>query len=491
MQTSRIAACAALLLLNLPCPAEGGTFRGIWVDAWHPGFKSSAEVSNLVSRTREAHFNAILAQVRRRGDAFYRSDIVPATADTKVAAARFDSLKALIEARDSVSEAPKLEVHAWLVLNAVATLRMPSQENHVFNAHSNWLSQTYAGTRLDGVESGYWLDPGHPEVQRHLAAIVLELASRYDVDGVCLDYFRYPGAQWGYNPVAIERFNKLHGRKDTLPAPDDELWTKFRRDQLTALLRKIYLLCIDAKPSLKISVVGMTFSPPIGPSVQWEGTGTFKRSLQDWRAWAQEGIVDMVVPLVFFKTDTPERAEMFDHWLDFAATHSYERHVVVGTGNYMNLLEEGMHQMRKALSLPNAAGVVVYSYAKTSKETNTWEQFSSALRSVFPQAVGTPDMPWKSKPLKGHLKGIARGLPSSAPMDGATIHLLGPQNRSIVTDATGFYGFVDIEPGTYRVASEAHGFQAVTNSVEIAAGKVTTLNLAVTPAAGGHEGQNR
>ena len=55
------------------------------------------------------------------------------------------------------------------------------------------------------------LDPGLPDVQRFVVDVVLEVVDKYDVDGVHLDYVRYPSRRFGYHPESIGRFVEEHG----------------------------------------------------------------------------------------------------------------------------------------------------------------------------------------------------------------------------------------------------------------------------------------
>jgi uncharacterized lipoprotein YddW (UPF0748 family) len=135
--------------------ADAEQIRGLWVDAWHPGFKTEAEVQRLVKDARAANLNAIFAQVRRRADAFYESSLVPRPSDTNIVPADFDSLRALLQAAHDTSKGPRLEVHAWLVVYPATSLVKPGDPAHVFNSHPDWLSQTHLGAQFDGVDKGH------------------------------------------------------------------------------------------------------------------------------------------------------------------------------------------------------------------------------------------------------------------------------------------------------------------------------------------------
>jgi hypothetical protein len=90
-------------------------------------------------------------------------------------------------------------------------------------------------------------------------------------------------------------------------------------------------------------------------------------------------------------------------------------------------------------------------------------------------------MPWKSTPTTGHLMGTVYAGSVTNPFDGAAVVLSGPASRSQTNDSSGFYGFVDLPPGTYSVRANLPGVGSVTNSVTIAAGAVTTGNLIYVP----------
>ena len=63
-------AALACTLLTLPLRAESHEFRAFWADAFHPGFSDSAQVTKLIGDARAANCNAVVVEVRRRGDAY-------------------------------------------------------------------------------------------------------------------------------------------------------------------------------------------------------------------------------------------------------------------------------------------------------------------------------------------------------------------------------------------------------------------------------------
>lgn len=83
--------------------------RAFWADGFSAGFKTPEQVDLLLQRLRLANCNAIFAQVRKSGDAYYQSRYEPWAADHPQ---RFDSLAYLIEKAHNGK--PRIQVHAWI-----------------------------------------------------------------------------------------------------------------------------------------------------------------------------------------------------------------------------------------------------------------------------------------------------------------------------------------------------------------------------------------
>jgi len=106
--------------------------------------------------------------------------------------------------------------------------------------------------------------------------VLMHLVRQYDIDGLHLDRIRYPeisiagqtpasGASIGYNATSVARFQRRHGipAGSPPPAPNDAAWSQWRRDQVTALVRRIYLSAIAIRPSLTVSAALIAFGGPV------------------------------------------------------------------------------------------------------------------------------------------------------------------------------------------------------------------------------------
>ncbi|MCX7766126.1 MAG: family 10 glycosylhydrolase, partial [Candidatus Sumerlaeia bacterium] len=210
-------------------------WRSFWVDAWHAGFKTAAEVTTMVNTAKNNNYNAVIVQIRRRGDAYYfptAPNIEPRATDI---ATNFDALQEVI----NQAHAQGLEVHAWIPTYLIwSSTTPPTNPNHVYNARPEYLMKDYDGNMY--IAEGYYLDPGNPDANKWNYNVVMDIVQRYDIDGFHFDYIRYPQQNSGYNDVAIARYNAEYGLSGK-PAYTDAQFSAWRRRQITDWLRNTYV----------------------------------------------------------------------------------------------------------------------------------------------------------------------------------------------------------------------------------------------------------
>jgi uncharacterized lipoprotein YddW (UPF0748 family) len=512
--------------------AAQSEFRAYWVDAFGEGIYTEAEITKLVAQTKAANLNALVVQVGRRGDCFCNRAMMPRT-QANIAPLPFDPLDSLI----AKAHAEGIQVHAWIITTAIwNSISAPINPRHVFNTHgpskkgaANWISLRYDGANRAGAD--YLLDPGHPDAADYMVRMYTSVAANYDIDGLNFDRVRlpdqnltaFPGVSaWGYNPVAVDRFQQVTGRTDT-PRPDDAQWLAWRREQITNVVRKVYVETYAIKPNLAISADTITYGyGPVSVPGGWEGTRTYREVLQDWRGWMEEGILDLNIPMNYkrehFTTEPNNQRRMYLEWNEFARDHQYGRQVAIGTAIYLNFVENSVIQVRKALT-PNAngnsaIGWIGYSYrspdclsvapfcgspsrstdASRAELTRAMTQPSahdSVLPPVFSTPAIVPTMPWKTAPTRGHLAGTVTTNTNIA-IDQILVEVRDPETSALVmsrlTDGLGYVAFVDLVPGRYEVlvADDAR----VTGNrqfVRVRAGTVARFALALV--AKGNEGR--
>ena len=438
--------------------------RGLWVDAARPGIKSPAQISRLIRDARAAGFNSLFVQVRYNGEAYYPSELEPRAGEIS---GGFDPLAEVLKQAHDPTTGERLEVHAWLDTVGVWNRRdaLPVDPRHVVRAHPEWISRHQHTTNTG---SGLALDPGVPAVQDHLAAIVRELIGRYAVDGLYLEHLHYPAdtipdsaRAWGFHPRAVERFQRLTGARQPPRAMDAD-WGQFRREQVTAILRRLVLEAGQVRPSLRISagcVTGSAGKPPL----RWESTRAFADVFQDWRQWLREGLLDTAVLKMYFETSI--NPGDWDGWQGFLQANGSARPATVLLGGEFNRTAEILALFRGIREAAAASRVVsgmgIFSYAVPASDLSAAKFFAGLTAppvaadpaALFSEKATVPDQPWKRAARRGRLLGRAGS--AAGGIDGARVELKGRSARSLLADANGWFGAVDLPSGDYALRIRA------------------------------------
>jgi uncharacterized lipoprotein YddW (UPF0748 family) len=561
-----LAATLASALAAAAADPPSAQYRAFWVDTFNTNLSDHADVLAVVNNARAARANALFAQVRRRGDSWYLDSLEgPAeiVAPAKPLAPGFDPLADLIQE----AHAAGIEVHAFVIAAAIwnrhpTVLAPPAWPDHPFNRHGfnqttraiytgrdNWLTRTLLPDSTPGamvtfqghrIGPEFWIDFGHPDAASYTVDILTHLVERYDVDGLHLDRIRYPeisiagqtpstGTSIGYNETSVARFNQHYGRTPgTNPAQNDPLWNQWRRDQVTNVVRRIYLNSIAINPRVKISGSLIAFGGGPTTEASWNAAEAYWRVYQDWRAWTEEGILDIAAPMAYKAEHVAAQRLQWDQWSEWTKNHAYNRSTILGQGGFVNGIEGTLRQVRRA-SAPSttgnfASGFSFYSMATSNiavtnnpfalpspatTPARSFAEFASALtsgRSVdgltryedstenpvpfFATEAVVPDMPWKSSPAAGHLMGFVRDETGAIVDTGAVAIARDPgadppagTRTTIIgaTDGGGFYGGIDLAPGTYRVTVTPVGQPAYTTAcaTEVTAGRVGRFDITI------------
>jgi uncharacterized lipoprotein YddW (UPF0748 family) len=448
--------CALWAILNLPgIPASGAAFRGLWVDAFGPGFFNSAQVKKLAEDCRKYNFNAVFVEMRRRGDAFYDSKYDPRTT---IITTNFDALAEII--KECHNGTPRIQVHCWVVSHFVwAWDKPPSQPDHVFNKHPEYLTKDSLGQKIIG--KGYYLDPGNPDANLTIYHMAKDIVGRYDIDGLHWDYCRYPTPDSGYNEVAIKRFNEEFGLSGQ-PAPKDHRFSDWRRRQVSDFLRWVNADLWEIKPSLVISAAVFA---NLADAVNSRYT--------DWPAWTQRGTVDLCIPMDF----SVHNENVFIPRAEVALTNQGIRGIYIGVGAYANNIQNTLAQLEYVKSR-GFDGTVIYSYRNPNSGIVDQSGALSAIWEKFqPSWTPVPELEWKKR------DGIIKGTITSEngkPVYNAVVTLDGDAKNSERTGPRGDFAFFGVSPGAHSVS--ARGKQVGRSErLTASAGTVVNVSLIVPP----------
>ncbi len=364
-----VLACALLLPSALaPAPAAAAVretrpveMRGLWVV--RTALVSPQEIDRVVDEAAGAGFNALFVQARGRGDAFYRSSIVARSTLLERQPREFDPLGRLI----ARARARKLQVHAWVNVLLTAHFGQPLPHGHVLARHPEWamvprsiataafvatgprrLQMILEAGRSEGDVEGYYLSPSLPEVGEHLEAVVRELVRAYALDGLHLDFVRYPGPSFDYSRAALEAFRRARGGSDTLggPARNPGGWDDYRREVLTALTARL----ADAARGERAGIV-------VSAAVAPDEAQAIHQKFQDWPRWLDDGVLAALCPMTY----TPDN-KLFQQQVELARERAKRGQPVwAGIGAY-RLDPAALIEKVELARHSGASGVLLFSH---------------------------------------------------------------------------------------------------------------------------------
>ena len=466
----------ALAAENNEATTSSARLRAVWASTLGPGLDSPQQITALVGADRKAHLYTIVAQVRHRGITYYKSDLEPLAPPVRILPG-FDPLETLLkEAHETSHSAERLNVYAWFNVFNIAGMRDSDTEltSSVRKLFDEARTLNTSGTKVA------FLDPALPEVQDHLVSLVRECVDRYDVDGINLDYVRYPDNSGGWHPQAVERFNRLTKRSGT-PLPNDVKWNEFRRDQISAFVRRCAAVAWDKRPEALFTINGVGYG---APGSLFEKSAPYTQVNQDWAGWVKEGCLDGVLRMGYKRDHIPAQAKQYRAWADFSLALQQTAggpFVSLGIGGYFNELDGVMAQYSEAEK--RGLGSSIFSYNRplanaekaheTSEDSPLWNRLGS---TIFAEHVAAPDSHWRDK------FGVVavRALRSDgSPADGTEVKITSGAgspasvSRSLKADVCGYAIFFRLTPGSYRIS--APGTDADGKVVKAVAKKVTRV----------------
>lgn len=359
-------------------------YRAVWLTTienldWpHTQIKTPADVERqknelivILDSLQALRINTVMLQTRVRGDVIYPSSIEPFSHVLTGVSGRnpgYDPLAFAIE------ECHKrgMQLHAWLV-----TLPLGKAE-HVNRLGRNALPKKNRAlcTRYRGT---WYMEPGNPATADYITALVKEIVGGYDVDGIHLDYVRYPDTVDGYPDGSLY---VRHGRRMSL--------AEWRRNNITRIAAAVYAAVKELKPWVRVSCA------PLGKynnltrysSLGWDAYNTV---YQDAQGWLRDCIMDAVFPMLYFKDNN-----FYPFVLDWCE-NSHGRHVAPGIGIYRLLSHYGgwppveiERQMRTSRSA-KADGVVMFRAAHLLGNAGGARD---VYTKVYDRAAFVPPMDW-------------------------------------------------------------------------------------------------
>lgn len=373
-----------------------------------------AEARALLDQSVALGLNALILQVRPSADALYASPLEPWSEfltgrQGRAPAGGLDPLAWWVDQ----AHRRGLELHAWFNPYRArhSAARSPSSASHVARRRPD-LVRRYGDQ--------WWLDPGEPDAAAHTLAVIRDVATRYDIDGVHVDDYFYPYPVKG--PADAD-----------LPFPDEPAWRRYRagggmlsrddwrRDNVDRLVEALYRQVHAVRPSLRVGISPFGIGRPAlrPPGVQ--GFSQYDGLYADVERWCAEGWFDYLAPQLYWPIASPGQPfeVLADHWL---AHNPHRRHLWpglfsdrVGKGPTPWPAGEVVDQIA-ALRRRAAAGIGGHCHFSLSVLATGRGGLAERLRrEAYAEPALVPPTPW--------LDATPPALPSARPLDAAAHEL--------------------------------------------------------------------
>ena len=313
-------------------PSASEEMRGVWVSSvYNLDYPSSpttdpdklkAEADEILDNCVKWGLNAVFLQVRPSGDALYKSDLFPwskyLTGSVGTAPQDgFDPLEYWVEAAHKRG----LELHAWI--NPYRITRSKDTEwNSLPSTHPAKMNPDWVVKYSDG---NYYFNPGIPEVRDLVTRGAVEIVQNYDVDGLHMDDYFYPGTD--FNDAAT--YQKYGSSFSNI--------ADFRRDSVNQLVAQLDTAVHNIDPDIQfgISPSGIWANKSTDPrGSNTNGSEHYVSSYADSLYWIENGLVDYIIPQIYWEIGhkLADFATLADWWNDAVA--GSDVHLYIGMGAY-------------------------------------------------------------------------------------------------------------------------------------------------------------
>ncbi|MBO4672832.1 MAG: family 10 glycosylhydrolase [Bacteroidaceae bacterium] len=361
--------------------------------------RQKQELIRILDNYQRANINTVIFQTRVRAALLYPSKIEPwelSLTGTAGMNPGYDPLAFCIE------ECHKrgMELHAWVVCIPIGTKERQTKygAQSLIRKHPE-LVKTAKGGEM-------FMIPGKAETADYIANICREIVENYDVDGISLDYIRYPESTFAYSD------DELYPRSSSISKAD------WRRENITRIVRRVHDVVKSIKPWVKLS------SSPIGKYRDTSrysagGWNAYNAVWQDPVLWLKENWQDMLFPMMYFTGNN------YYPFLYQWAENAYGHPICPGLGIYFLDPREGrwtLNEVRAEMHSARNVGIGGIAFYRGEFLTKNCKGiYDTACREFFPYPALTARMTWMGDT-------IAPQAPTYIIYKEGTLHWQAPQS---------------------------------------------------------------
>lgn len=284
--------------------------RGVWITKNDFDIlKDRAKVEEAVSQLHRLNFNTIYPVVWNSGYTKYPSAVAEAQGIPFFYQGS-DGQDILADAIDRAHRQDLLVI-PWFEFGFM----LPPTSEIALN-HPDWLTQQKNGSQTSVGAAGevVWLNPFHPDAQKFIQDLVLEIVTQYDVDGIQFDDHMSLPSEFGYDEYTIALYTR-ETHKTPPDNPHDIAWVRWRANKMTAFMAQLSQAVKAEKPQAIFSVSPNYYD------------FAYKLQLQDWLTWVRRGIVDELIVQVY-RSDL----ESFTEKISLPEIQEAKRKIPTGVG---------------------------------------------------------------------------------------------------------------------------------------------------------------
>lgn len=333
MLKRRILSVILVLAMLIPAayaaqPAQDG-MRGVWVSSVanidYPSQQGlsadqlKSEADTILNNIAAMGLNTVFLQVRPSADALYQSALFPWSRYVSGTAGQapdgdFDVLAYWVEGAHSRG----LQLHAWL--NPYRITRDGKEEldslpeTSPAKQHPEWVVE---------YEGNYYFNPGLPAVQQLVVDGAAEIVRNYDVDGIHLDDYFYPGTDFN-DAAAYARYGD-----------DFDDIGDWRRDNVNTLIASLdeTVHAINPELSFGVSPAGIWDNKADNPKgSDTNGRSSYREIYCDSVEWVKRGTVDYICPQLYWSIgyEIADFEVLVDWWQDIVSTSDVALYIGIG-----------------------------------------------------------------------------------------------------------------------------------------------------------------
>lgn len=268
------------LAISQPITSE---IRGVWMTSNDIDIlMDRPKMQEAVSQLSQLNFNTIYPVVWNSGYTLHQSQVAQ---EAEIQSFTRKGLQGQDILADLISEAHQqgLMVVPWFEFGFMA----PPTSELALN-HPNWITQKRDGTQtwIGAAGEVVWLNPFHPEVQKFITDLVVEVVTKYDIDGIQFDDHLSLPNEFGYDSYTVNLYRKQTRR--TPPAnPRDPQWTSWRAKKITTFVKQLNQAIKQKKSKVLFSISPNPYE------------FAYNAHLQDWLSWVRQNLVDELIVQVY------------------------------------------------------------------------------------------------------------------------------------------------------------------------------------------------